>query len=206
MKKILGLAVAALLVMGLVGGGTWAYFSDPEASGTNSLTAGTLDLEVEGGSEGTPVIFSVSDLKPGDNSVSLGDLENVGNLPGEFDIAIGALSEVAGASGEFAGGTDLGTNLDVAIYLDIDESGTWTSGDIGLTNADNTTYNHPTALDYQSIGSYASKSWDAIYTMGASDTDDIAIAYQIGTGVGNSIQGDAAEFTITFTLEQAGND
>ena len=90
MKKILGLAVAALLVMGLVGGGTWAYFSDPEVSGTNSLTAGTLDLEVEGGSGGSPVIFSVSDLKPGDNSVSFGDLENVGNLPGEFDISIGA--------------------------------------------------------------------------------------------------------------------
>ena len=30
MKKILGLTVAALMVMGLIGGGTWAYFTDPE--------------------------------------------------------------------------------------------------------------------------------------------------------------------------------
>ena len=36
MKKILGLAVAALLVMGLVGGGTWAYFSDTETSTGNT--------------------------------------------------------------------------------------------------------------------------------------------------------------------------
>ena len=49
MKKILGLTIAALLVMGMVGGGTWAYFSDTEASTNNSLTAGTLDLNVDGG-------------------------------------------------------------------------------------------------------------------------------------------------------------
>ena len=30
MKKILGLTVAAILVMALVGGGTWAYFRDVE--------------------------------------------------------------------------------------------------------------------------------------------------------------------------------
>jgi predicted ribosomally synthesized peptide with SipW-like signal peptide len=29
MKKILGLSVAAMMIMALVGGGTWAYFSDP---------------------------------------------------------------------------------------------------------------------------------------------------------------------------------
>ncbi|NLE08228.1 MAG: hypothetical protein GX631_03110, partial [Dehalococcoidales bacterium] len=44
MKKILGLSVAALMVMGLVGGGTWAYFSDTEESTGNIFTAGTLDL------------------------------------------------------------------------------------------------------------------------------------------------------------------
>ncbi|GAH38609.1 unnamed protein product [marine sediment metagenome] len=46
MKKILGLTVAALLVMGLVGGGTWAYFTDVETSTGNVLTAGTLNLDL----------------------------------------------------------------------------------------------------------------------------------------------------------------
>ena len=44
MKKILGLTIAAVLVMGLVGGGTWAYFSDTETVTTNILSAGTIDL------------------------------------------------------------------------------------------------------------------------------------------------------------------
>ena len=47
MKKILGLTVVALMVMGLVGGGTWAYFSDVETSTGNTFGAGTLDLTVD---------------------------------------------------------------------------------------------------------------------------------------------------------------
>ncbi|GAG27816.1 unnamed protein product, partial [marine sediment metagenome] len=38
MKKILGLTIVAVLVMALVGGGTWAYFSDVERTDTNVLT------------------------------------------------------------------------------------------------------------------------------------------------------------------------
>ncbi len=47
MKKILGLTVAALMVMGLVGGGTWAYFSDTETSSGNTLVSGTLDVGLD---------------------------------------------------------------------------------------------------------------------------------------------------------------
>ena len=46
MKKIFGLTIAAVLVMAMVTGGTWAYFSDTESSTNNSLTAGTLDLNI----------------------------------------------------------------------------------------------------------------------------------------------------------------
>ena len=44
MKKIVGLTIVALLVIGLVGGGTWAYFTDTEESTGNSFTAGFLNL------------------------------------------------------------------------------------------------------------------------------------------------------------------
>jgi predicted ribosomally synthesized peptide with SipW-like signal peptide len=50
MKKIIGLTIAAILIIGLVGVGTWAYFGDTEVS-SGSLAAGTLDLQVGGGSE-----------------------------------------------------------------------------------------------------------------------------------------------------------
>ena len=44
MKKIIGLAVAAIAVMVLVAGGTFAYFSDTEKWAGNSISAGTLYL------------------------------------------------------------------------------------------------------------------------------------------------------------------
>jgi spore coat-associated protein N len=44
MKKILGLSIAAFLIIAIVGGGTWAYFSDTQGSTGNTLIAGTLDV------------------------------------------------------------------------------------------------------------------------------------------------------------------
>ena len=92
MKKILGLAVAALLVMGLVGGGTWAYFSDTETSSNNVLTAGTIVLEFDSGVT-TP--FNLGPLAPGDNVSGAVDweLENQGSLPGYLYITFGSLTK-----------------------------------------------------------------------------------------------------------------
>ena len=66
MKKIAGLTIAALLIIGLVGGGTYAYFSDTESSTGNTLTAGTLDLNIDGG-DAAVTTFDVSNVAPGDS-------------------------------------------------------------------------------------------------------------------------------------------
>lgn len=86
MRKILGLTVAAVLVMGLVGGGTWAYFSDTESTTGNIFTAGTLDLGVDNATGQTPTgsttaTFGGSTLAPGGVAAS-GTLYvyNAGNL------------------------------------------------------------------------------------------------------------------------------
>jgi len=98
MKKILGLTVAALLVMALVGGGTWAYFSDVETSTGNVLTAGTLNLtadvtgggdvsgSVTAGDDGANEYITLSDLKPGDSGTVTFTCTNTGNLPGTLTI------------------------------------------------------------------------------------------------------------------------
>jgi len=97
-KKILGLSVAALLVMALVGGGTWAYFSDVETSEDNVFTSGTLDLvpttagsgtctvDTTAGSNGVngKVVFSL--VKPGDSGSITWTLVNNGDLAGELTI------------------------------------------------------------------------------------------------------------------------
>ena len=69
MKKIVGLTLALVLVIGLVGAGTYAYFSDTESSTGNTLTAGTLDLNIDGGDIAVTT-FDVSDVAPGDNGTA----------------------------------------------------------------------------------------------------------------------------------------
>jgi spore coat-associated protein N len=80
-KKKLGLGLAsAALGLSLVGGGTFAYFSD-EATIHNGFAAGTLDLEI-GKYPGTqwPVNFDLSNLRPGDKVERTFDLKNTGSL------------------------------------------------------------------------------------------------------------------------------
>jgi spore coat-associated protein N len=80
-KKKLGLGLAsAALGLSLVGGGTFAYFSD-EATVHNGFASGTLNLEV-GSYPGTkwPVNFDLQNLRPGDTVLRTFDLKNVGSL------------------------------------------------------------------------------------------------------------------------------
>lgn len=76
MKKILGLAIGAAAVIGLVASGTWAVFNDTETSTPNTFCAGIIDLEVDCAGDTVfspmddplPPIFAYcpsNDIKPG---------------------------------------------------------------------------------------------------------------------------------------------
>jgi spore coat-associated protein N len=214
MRKILGLTVAALLVMGLVGGGTWAYFSDTEQSTGNTLAAGTLDLNINGANSAV-TMFNVSNLYPGDSNSAYATLSNAGNLAGELDIALSAITntESSGSTeyeADSVNGTngELGAYLEVAIYIDINEDGSYDAGtDIGL-KSDGTIYTSG-SLDYDAINVYGGKSWDDVYTgtMANGVSDRFYIAYDLPTSVNdNNCQGDGVGFSITFTLQQAAED
>jgi len=161
MKKILGLTVAALLVMALVGGGTWAYFSDVEQTTANIFTAGTLDLQL---SDSSVLVGSVSDLAPGSGeaiaSPLSGDvtLTKAGNIDATLDIAFdttvlnpenyNALTDEAEALPAVGGDDDtsdgdtgeLGANALIALFIDVNGGGWDNAADIGLAS-DSTTYN-----------------------------------------------------------------
>lgn len=75
LKKKLGMGVAtAVLGIGLIGGGTFAYFSDT-AEATADFASGTLDLAVN-----PTEIITVDNLKPGDWMNRTFKLENKGSL------------------------------------------------------------------------------------------------------------------------------
>jgi len=79
----------------VAGAGTMAAFSDTEESENNSVTAGTLNLEPAGSSDGASFNISASDLAPGE-IVEVGylDLKNVGSISGELAYEITDVTDV----------------------------------------------------------------------------------------------------------------
>ncbi|WP_373893803.1 TasA family protein [Virgibacillus sp. CBA3643] len=74
-KKQLGMGVAtAALGLTLIGGGTFAYFSDSETT-NNTFAAGTLDLAVE-----PTEVINVENIKPGDSFTRDFELQNNGSV------------------------------------------------------------------------------------------------------------------------------
>jgi predicted ribosomally synthesized peptide with SipW-like signal peptide len=84
-KKLLLLTLALLLVAGMAGAGTFAYFSDTETSTGNTFTAGTLDLKIKDGGEWwsdgiATAEWALSNMKPGDTAYGSVDLKNFGSV------------------------------------------------------------------------------------------------------------------------------
>lgn len=79
-KRKLGLGMAsAALGLSLVGGGTFAYFSD-EATIHNSIAAGTLSFDVTNNSGSHPINFDLTNFRPGDKIKRSFKLNNTGSL------------------------------------------------------------------------------------------------------------------------------
>ncbi|MDQ0270494.1 CalY family protein [Cytobacillus purgationiresistens] len=73
-KQITMGVMSAALGIVLIGGGTYAYFSDTETT-NNTFAAGTLDLAAE------PLeIINVNNIKPGDSVLRSFELQNNGTL------------------------------------------------------------------------------------------------------------------------------
>ena len=161
-----------------------------------------LDLNIDGGDVAVTT-FSASNIVPGDSSYGRSELSNVGTLDGVLDVAFSAITNTGGTSGEYGDGSgDLGGVAEIAVYLDVDQSGDWTAGDIGL-KSDGTTYSHPTALNYDTINSYDRESWDDVEPLLVAAADDFVALWRVPTSGSNDIQGDCVSFDVTFTLRQS---
>jgi len=105
-KKKLGLGLAsAALGLSLIGGGTYAFFSDTEVT-HNTFAAGTLDLSVNPG-----VIININEIKPGDTMLREFNLVNNGSLKIK-DIKLNTTYNVTDAKGN-NGAEDFGKHIRV---------------------------------------------------------------------------------------------
>ena len=190
MKKILISLMAIALVIGLVGAGTVAYFSDTETSTDNTFTAGTLDLNVGGENPNLSPDFTLGPLAPGDSGTITYTLNNVGSIDGYLDLQGIGVVDTEGTNPESETGdiTEPG-ELSGNIYVTV------TLGTSGL---------------YAGLLSGIASDYDANVALAASGTTTLTIAWVVdkdnvsplGEDVGNDIQGDVATVGMTFELAQ----
>jgi len=190
MKKILGLTVVALMVMGLVGGGTWAYFSDVETSAGNTFGAGTLDLTVDTENPWASVPISISNIAPGASSASTNiTAKNVGSLDGDLYVRINGFTDAGGDNPEpeQVKEAEIGVTDNISTKLTLSVT--------GPGGAD-------TIIDGLTI-SAADGTWSAKIADLAQDGEaDIEISAAFDDAATNEYQGDNCTFTIELYLQQ----
>ncbi len=223
MKKILLSFMTIGLVLALVGGGTWAYFSDTETSTGNSFTAGTLNLvpstngtasvgkyTVTAGGDGINGNVIFVRLAPGDSGSITWTLTNNGNLDGTLTMT-STMTFAENGSNEpetAVVGNNGGSNGDFDEY-------------VGVRLKRGATYILGNASNYVSFSDLQVALNVESQALAASDTLTYVLEWQIASDVkgagadglfgtgddiqvdDNIIQSDTATVDIAFTLTQS---
>lgn len=200
-KKKLGLGVAsAALGLSLIGGGTYAYFSDSDTS-TNTFAAGTLDIETN-----PEVIINVDNIKPGDWMERTFKLENKGTL----DIArvlLNTAYTVTDANNN-NGNNDFGSHIYVDFLVNTDGDADYEVIDSkSLAQLKNTTETDlavewQAEVERQRHGGHRVE-WSLVDGIAAGTVDNFKVkVYFKNQGDQNVFQGDSLELKWKFTAEQ----
>ena len=191
MKKILTSVFAIAMVAAVAGIGSWAYFSDTEISTGNTVTAGTLDLKVNG-QDVTDQKFTVENVYPGYSDSSTIAVKNDGTIDGQhlklafrnmIDNENGCTAPEAKVDGSCDGTQgELSRNVKITITED------------GNTN--------PIVNDTLSNLRYYNEGYIDLGSLAADETKNITITATVPTSVGNIIQSDSVVTDIELTLTQ----
>ncbi|WP_341357052.1 CalY family protein [Rossellomorea sp. y25] len=188
-KQKLGLGVAsAALGLALVGGGTYAYFSDT-AEANATFAAGTLDL-----SANPTTIVDVGNIKPGDTMLRSFELVNGGTL----DIAtIDLMTKYTVTDANNNNTEDLGKHIRVNFLINADklDAPIWSTTLYDLKNMS------PDVIE----GNFWS-GWFAEHggNLAAGSTDTLYVQYEfVENGQDqNRFQGDSLKLEWTFDGKQ----
>ncbi|AIQ21709.1 MULTISPECIES: TasA family protein [unclassified Paenibacillus] len=192
-KKTLGLGVAsAALGLSLIGGGTFAYFSDT-AQSTATFAAGTLDLNSD-----PSVIVNIPNLKPGDTVTKSFKLKNDGSLD-IGSIILNTSTQITDAKGD--------NYLDLAQFIKVKF----------LRNNDKGTVVSPEDVVYQTtLADLKSQhpdlvkntGWDQLFTeasgikAGTNDSFSVQFEFVENNQDQNIFQGDSITLTWDFVAKQ----
>ncbi|MYL59794.1 CalY family protein [Virgibacillus halodenitrificans] len=188
-KKKLGMGIAtAVLGVGLIGGGTFAYFSD-QAEATGNFAAGTLDL-----SANPTTVIDVENIKPGDTMLRSFDLVNGGSL----DIAtINLATDYAITDAEGNNVEDFGKHIRVNFLFNADKL----DAPIFSTTLADLKNMSPDVIEGNIFGSWFAERGGNL-AAGTSDTLYVQYEFVENNEDQNQFQGDSLELTWTFEGKQ----
>ena len=190
MKKIFGLSLVLILVVGIIGVATFAYFTDNDNSSGNSFISGTLELKTNNLDGVTQTLYATG-MSPG---ATIGPsnitLKNVGTVNGATLDIVFSYAESDGSPNIVNKTAD-----EVAAVMEV------TNLDYGGSNILGSVSDHNGNgyIDVYDLG-YATLTGLPGLDAGASKNFDISV--QLRNTTGSDFQADGINMTMTFTLEQ----
>ncbi|UJL45942.1 M73 family metallopeptidase [Virgibacillus sp. NKC19-16] len=191
LKKQVGMGIAsAALGLTLIGGGTFAYFSDSETT-NNTFAAGTLDLGVE-----PTEVINVENIQPGDSMTRDFELQNNGTVDMN-KVLLETDYSVTDAESDNV--DDFGNHIQVEFLYNADQL--------------NEVIYETTLADLRDMSPEAVNEEVFIPTLGedgleAGTSDDLVVEFTfVDNGEDqNEFQGDSLNLEWTFTAQQVTDD
>jgi predicted ribosomally synthesized peptide with SipW-like signal peptide len=219
LKKIIGLGLAGIVLLSLAATGTWAFFQDSEAGSGNTMTSGTLDLQV-GTQDPMSEKIEIDNIQPGNNgNTASWPVHNSGSISGSFYLSVGEVSnaengrsEVESASGDLSDDQgEMGGLLTLALWMD-NGAGGWSSGDYYLdpsgSGLDKITWSGGSSLPsgaYFSVDTFSGKSSSVLQNISAGSTPGnfkVDFVFPDSGSGDNRAQSDNCSFDLVFSLNQ----
>lgn len=190
-KKILGLMIVLLLMAGMTGISTWAFFTDVETSSGNVLAAGTLDLKTDD-QDGVTQTLIATNMRRGDIvGPEVIILKNSGSLDSStIDISFSYIEDDSSPNPIDMSADDTASLIIVTI-LNYDETSVLTS----VSDHNSNGY-----IDVYDLASTSDLTGLPGITSGA--TKNFEIAVQLSDTVTGQYQSDGIDITMTFSLKQ----
>lgn len=187
-RRILGGVLAVGTASAAAGAGTMAAFSDTESSDGNAVSAGTLDLTIDGGDQ-TVAFLDETDVSPGDSGSGSVALANAGSVPGTLEITV---ADVRSTENGFYGDEEsqdgspddgeLDEHLEVRALLGGTEIVGWTTADV---------VSEGQTFTATSVSGGGSVSFE--------------VEWRLPSDASNLVQSDGFSFDLTFRLIQEGS-
>jgi predicted ribosomally synthesized peptide with SipW-like signal peptide len=193
MKKLVGILLALIIALAVVGGGTWAVLQDPESALNNKIAAGTLDLRTNN-VNGVTATLTATSLKPNTNvGPQTIVLKNAGTVYGSTLNFSCSYTESDGAQN---GTTNMSAD-DVAKILQVII--------MDYNRLDLTSDNYTTDVDgngYKDLYDVAHTTYPALLGLNYLDEKNFVVQLKMRDGIDNNFQGDGVNITMTFVLNQ----